>query len=343
MGTAAGVAATVRRPVWCGQRRSGGSPADGRGKRTPPGCAHCADRDRSTKSRCDRVGRLSHPTGAVPFVVLRRAQLARLGARSTNLGQTAHYSQAIAHFRRSSIAHRSPGSGGVAQPRQDDRPTGVLGYAASRAAQPQPRSPSRSMPNFNFNFNFTNFNFNFTGCTITEQLHAQTSTSTSPGARRVRPGAGVSEPFPLDLRHRNPRGFPTRWPGLQGVSRSRRGWVVGPTRRGCSGRNALRCSVVGVSAVLACERGADFCHSLRRTAAELRELEKSVRHADVIGHSDVHSGGTQCPGVAQAVVSDRIVLGDLNQGWRQPTKVGRQQWGGIRMFGVLPARDSGRD
>ena len=74
MGTAAGVAVTVRRPVWCGQRRSGGSPADGRGKRTPPGCAHCADRDRSTKSRCDRVGRLSHPTGQAVIVALRRAQ-----------------------------------------------------------------------------------------------------------------------------------------------------------------------------------------------------------------------------------------------------------------------------
>jgi hypothetical protein len=43
MGTAAGVAATVRWPVWCGQRRSGGSPADGSGRPPPPGCAHCAD------------------------------------------------------------------------------------------------------------------------------------------------------------------------------------------------------------------------------------------------------------------------------------------------------------
>ena len=43
MGTAAGVDATVRRPVWCGQRRSGGLPAAGSAKRPPPGCAHCAD------------------------------------------------------------------------------------------------------------------------------------------------------------------------------------------------------------------------------------------------------------------------------------------------------------
>jgi hypothetical protein len=64
----------------------------------PPGCPHCADRDRSTKSCRDRIGRLSQHTGAVPFVRLRRAQLARLGASSANLGQTADYSQAIAHF-----------------------------------------------------------------------------------------------------------------------------------------------------------------------------------------------------------------------------------------------------
>ena len=71
MGTAAGVAATVRRPVWCGQRRSGGLPAAGSAKRTPPRCAHCADsRDR----RRDRVGRLSHPTGQAVIVALRRAQ-----------------------------------------------------------------------------------------------------------------------------------------------------------------------------------------------------------------------------------------------------------------------------
>ena len=48
------------------------------GKRTPPGCAHCADSStksltisRSTISRCDRVGRPSPHTGQALIVALR--------------------------------------------------------------------------------------------------------------------------------------------------------------------------------------------------------------------------------------------------------------------------------
>ena len=75
------------------------SPRRGSGRPPPPGCVRCADScARSSAPRCDRVGRPCHHTGAVPFVRLRRAQLARLGARSANLGQTADYSQAIAQF-----------------------------------------------------------------------------------------------------------------------------------------------------------------------------------------------------------------------------------------------------
>ena len=54
----------------------------------------------------------SHRAGRI--VALRRAQLARLGARSANLGQTAHYSQAIAHFVDRRSRDRSPGLHGVA-------------------------------------------------------------------------------------------------------------------------------------------------------------------------------------------------------------------------------------
>jgi hypothetical protein len=71
----------------------------------PPGCAHCADRDRSTKSCRDRIGRLSQHTGAVPFVRLGRAQLARLGARSANLGVDRPLFAGDRALRRSSIAH----------------------------------------------------------------------------------------------------------------------------------------------------------------------------------------------------------------------------------------------
>jgi len=58
--------------------------------------AHCADRDRSTKSRCDRFGRPIPPHQAGRD---RRSAAnctaARLGARSANLGQSAN------------LAHRS--------------------------------------------------------------------------------------------------------------------------------------------------------------------------------------------------------------------------------------------
>lgn len=87
--------------------------------------AHCADSsidvDRRTRWAIDELGP-SLPTGQAVIVALRRTQRPVWGARSANLGQTAHYSQAIAHFRRSSIAHRSHGSGGVARPGEDDRP-----------------------------------------------------------------------------------------------------------------------------------------------------------------------------------------------------------------------------
>ena len=46
-------------------------------KRTPPGCAHCAERlrDRSTKSRCDRIRPpIPIPPGQAVIVALRQAQ-----------------------------------------------------------------------------------------------------------------------------------------------------------------------------------------------------------------------------------------------------------------------------
>ena len=107
MGTAAGVAATVRRPVWCGQRACGASPAAGSARRTPPGCAHFAESIRAIdrRFRDDRHDfatihdrRLSHHTGPAVILIPGASTAARLGARSANLGQTAHHSQAIAHF-----------------------------------------------------------------------------------------------------------------------------------------------------------------------------------------------------------------------------------------------------
>ena len=136
MGTAAGVAVTVRRPVWCGQRRSGGSPADGRGKRTPPSCAHCADRDRSTKSRCDRVGRLSHPTGQAVIVALRRVQrpVWAPGVRilgNLPISRTDRADSPIAQIR-ANDRDRGLGPLGLAETREkDSRPTGVTRRTAT--------------------------------------------------------------------------------------------------------------------------------------------------------------------------------------------------------------------
>jgi hypothetical protein len=109
------VAATVRRPVWCGQRRSGGLPAAGSAKRTPPRCADSRDRRR------DRVGRRSPPTGQAVIVALRRAQrpVWAPGVRiSRNFLILRSRSRTSSKFdralRRSSIAHRSPGLRGAA-------------------------------------------------------------------------------------------------------------------------------------------------------------------------------------------------------------------------------------
>ena len=143
-------------PVWpqlfggqCGAARGGLAHrqplADA--KRTPPGCAHCADscaRERSTILRRDRVGRLSHPTGQAVIVALRRAQRPVWAPGVRILGRSPIIRR---RSRTSSIVDRADrGPVGWPNPREDDRPTGVLGYAVSRAAQPQPRSPSSSMP-----------------------------------------------------------------------------------------------------------------------------------------------------------------------------------------------------
>jgi hypothetical protein len=135
MGTAAGVDATVRRPVWCGQRASGGSPADGNAKRTPPGCAHCAEsrsidevalRSRWPPIPSHRAGRDRRSTASTA---------ARLGARSANLGQTAHYSQAIAHFvdRRSRTDRVGPVGGPTERRRSPHRSPGLRGVAGCPA------------------------------------------------------------------------------------------------------------------------------------------------------------------------------------------------------------------
>ena len=66
------------RALWVGAQGDGAARLCDRLRLAAPGArdpsAHCADRDRSTKSRCDRVGRLSHPTGQAVIVALRRAQ-----------------------------------------------------------------------------------------------------------------------------------------------------------------------------------------------------------------------------------------------------------------------------
>ena len=90
------------RALWVGAQGDGAARLCDRLRLAAPGArdpsAHCADRDRSTKSRCDRVGRLSPSHRAGRDRRSTASTAARLGARSANLGQTAHYSQAIAHF-----------------------------------------------------------------------------------------------------------------------------------------------------------------------------------------------------------------------------------------------------
>ena len=144
MGTAAGVAATVRRPVWCGQRRSGGSPADGNARRTRPGCAHCAESVRAIDRRSRAAIALAaypHPTGQAVIVALRRAQRPVWAPECESWADRPLFAGDRA-LRRSSIASR--GSGGVAQPREDDRPTGVL--VTRCRGLPSPNRDRRAAP-----------------------------------------------------------------------------------------------------------------------------------------------------------------------------------------------------
>ena len=62
-----------------------------------------------------------------------------------------------------------------------------------------------------------------------------------------------------------------------------------------------------------------------------------MRHADVRRGAHRHAGGLQRRGVAQAVVADRVVLGDLHEGTRQPAEVGGVQRRGVRLPRVLTA------
>ena len=104
-----------RRPRWR-LPTSTASPRRGSGRPPPPGCAHCADSrsidEVALRSRWPPIP--AHPGGAV-IVALRRAQLARWAPGVRIFGQTAHYSQAVAHF----VDRRSRGSGGAAQPREN--------------------------------------------------------------------------------------------------------------------------------------------------------------------------------------------------------------------------------
>jgi hypothetical protein len=144
MGTAAGVAATVRRPVWCGQRRSGGLPAAGSAKRTPPRCAHCADsRDR----RRGRVGRLSHPTGQAVIVALRRAQRPVWAPGVRILGRPPIIRR---RSRTSSIVDRAPIAWvrwGGPNREKTIAPPGVLRSSGRRRRRPAETAPrSRTVP-----------------------------------------------------------------------------------------------------------------------------------------------------------------------------------------------------
>ena len=88
-------------------------------------------RGSSAKSRRDRVGRLSHPTGQAVIVALRRAQWPRLGAVSANVGQTANF------------AHRSRADSPIAQIRANDRDrAGPGGGREPRRRQPPYRKSS---------------------------------------------------------------------------------------------------------------------------------------------------------------------------------------------------------
>ena len=174
MGTAAGVAATVRRPVWCGQSRSGGLPAAGSAKRTPPSCVRCADScARSIGAAiafgeaCDRRFRVDEIVDVFAIARIRvrlrwppvqphragrdrrstASAAARLGARSANLGQTAHYSQAIAHF----VDRRSRPIAWVrwGGPNREKTiaPPGVLRSSGRRRRRPAETAPrSRTVP-----------------------------------------------------------------------------------------------------------------------------------------------------------------------------------------------------
>ena len=133
--------------VWRRQRlrlpTSTASPRRGSGRPPPPSCVRCADSwarsigaaiafgeacDRRFRVQeivdvfaiarrfvCDRVGRLSNHTGQVVIVVLRRAQLARLGARSACFRRYSATSQSIAHL----VDRRSTALGPVEWPNRE--------------------------------------------------------------------------------------------------------------------------------------------------------------------------------------------------------------------------------
>ena len=150
-GTAAGVAATVRRPVWCGQRRSGGSPQMAEGNERH----HAA---RTALIAIDRRSRAAIALAAYPIppggpviVALRRAQRPVWAPEVRILGRPPIIRR---RSRTSSIVDRAPIAWvrwGGAQPREDDRPNGILGYAVSRVViggttSPVGRGPALSEP-----------------------------------------------------------------------------------------------------------------------------------------------------------------------------------------------------
>jgi hypothetical protein len=200
MGTAAGVAATVRRPVWCGQRRSGGLPAAGSAKRTPPRCAHCADsRDR----RRDRVGRLSHPTGQAVIVALRRAQRPVWAPGVRILGRPPIIRR---RSRTSSIVDRAPIAwvrwGG---PNREKTIAPPRSPQVVRSQETTPSGDSTEVPNRPFTAG-------------TDQVLAEVV------------GGGVLRSLHPDARCRCPR-RPRRWPGrdpLQRPPRAGRRWCAQP-------------------------------------------------------------------------------------------------------------------
>src|ERR1700730_6244102 len=66
---------------------------------------------------------------------------------------------------------------------------------------------------------------------------------------------------------------------------------AGPPRRGLGQRRCLFPAYLG--------------HGLRRAAADAREVEVAVRHADILGEPYRHPGGPQSGGVARAILEQR--------------------------------------